>query len=65
MAGQHVRDTSGAPQADPGHPGGTVVAAIDQYVSTTAIIISRRPQLVRKVVLMQTSRGVKDVLWRI
>ena len=44
---------------------GTVVAAIDQYVSTTAIIISRRPQLVRKAVLMQTSPGVKDVLWRI
>ena len=33
------RHVLGAPQADPGHPGGTVVAAIDQYVSKTAIII--------------------------
>ena len=53
-----------APGADPGHPGGRVVGAIDQYVSTTSIIISRGPQLVRKAVLMLTSRGVKDVLWR-
>ena len=53
-----------APQADPGHPGGAAVAAIDQYVSTTAIIISRGPTLVRKAVLEQTLRGVKDVLWR-
>ena len=43
-----------APGADPGHPGGRVVAASDQYVSTTANIISRGPQLVRKAVLMQT-----------
>ena len=43
-----------APGADPGHPGGRVVGAIDQYVSTTSIIISRGPQLVRKAVLMQT-----------
>ena len=53
-----------APQADPSHPGCTVVAAIDQYVSTTAIIISRGPTLVRKAVLEQTLRGVEDVLWR-
>ena len=39
-------------------------AAIDKYVSTTAIIISRGPTLVRKAVLEQTLRGVKDVLWR-
>ena len=53
-----------APGADPGHPGGRVVGAIDQYVSTTSIIISRGPQLVRKAVLEQTLRGVEDVLWR-
>ena len=53
-----------APQADPGHPSGTAVAAVDQYVSTTAIVISRGPQLVRKAVLEQTLRGVEDVLWR-
>ena len=58
------RHVLGAPQADPGHPGGTAVAAIDQYVSTTAIIISRGPTLVRKAVLEQTLRGVEDVLWR-
>ena len=50
-----------APGAD---PGGRVVGAIDQYVSTTSIIISRGPQLVRKAVLEQTLRGVEDVLWR-
>ena len=53
-----------APGADPGHPGGRVVGAIDQYVSTTAIVISRGPQLGRKAVLMQILRGVEDVLWR-
>ena len=53
-----------APGADPGHPGGRVVGAIDQYVSTTSIIISRGPQLVRKAVLEQTLLGVEDVLWR-
>ena len=42
----------------------TAVAAIDQYVSTTAIVISRGPQLGRKAVLMQILRGVEDVLWR-
>ena len=54
----------GAPQAVPGHPGGTAVAAIDQYVSTTAIVISRGPQLGRKAVLLKILRGVEDVLWR-
>ena len=53
-----------APGADPGHPGGRVVAASDQYVSTTAIVISRGPQLGRKAVLLKILRGVEDVLWR-